>query len=64
MDKAAKTAECAYFIWLRAGRPEGKALEYWLQAEAELAAKSLPETASASPAPLAEKAKQPQRKNK
>ncbi len=40
MDRATETAECAYFIWLRAGCPEGKALEHWLQAEAELAAKS------------------------
>ena len=60
MDKAAEIAECAYFIWLREGRPEGKALEHWLQAEAELAAKSPPETTST--AALAEKAKQPQRK--
>jgi hypothetical protein len=62
MERETETAEYAYFIWLRTGCPEGKALEHWLQAEAELAAKSPPETTSASPAPLAEKAKQPQRK--
>ena len=42
MDKETETAEYAYFIWLRTGCPEGKALEHWLQAEAELAAKSRP----------------------
>ena len=40
MDRPTKTAECAYFIWLRAGCPEGKALEHWLQVVAELAATS------------------------
>jgi hypothetical protein len=30
--------ERAYEIWERAGRPEGKTVEHWLQAEAEVAA--------------------------
>ena len=30
--------ERAYEIWERADRPEGKATEHWLQAEAEVAA--------------------------
>jgi hypothetical protein len=30
--------ERAYEIWQRAGRPEDKAVEHWLQAEAEIAA--------------------------
>jgi len=30
--------ERAYEIWERAGRPAGKAVEHWLQAEAEIAA--------------------------
>jgi hypothetical protein len=30
--------ERAYEIWQQAGRPEGKAEEQWLQAEAEIAA--------------------------
>jgi hypothetical protein len=30
--------ERAYQIWERAGRPEGKATEHWLQAEAEISA--------------------------
>ena len=31
-------ARCAYLIWERAGRPDGRALEHWMQAEAGLAA--------------------------
>ena len=27
-----------YEIWERAGRPEGRSVEYWLQAEAEITA--------------------------
>lgn len=30
--------ERAYEIWERDGRPEGKAVEHWLRAEAEVAA--------------------------
>jgi hypothetical protein len=33
--ESCKIAERAYLLWELAGRPEGKALEYWLQAEAE-----------------------------
>jgi hypothetical protein len=33
-----RVQERAYEIWQRAGRPEGKAMEHWLQAEAETAA--------------------------
>ncbi|MGC2412021.1 MAG: DUF2934 domain-containing protein [Stellaceae bacterium] len=33
-----RTRERAYEIWERAGRPEGKASEHWLQAEAEITA--------------------------
>ena len=33
-----RVRERAYEIWERAGRPEGKATEHWLQAEAEIAA--------------------------
>ena len=29
--------QLAYSIWLREGRPEGKALDHWLRATAELA---------------------------
>jgi hypothetical protein len=31
-------AERAYLLWKQAGSPEGRALEFWLQAEAECAA--------------------------
>ena len=33
-----RVRERAYQIWEGAGRPEGKAVEHWLQAEAEIAA--------------------------
>jgi hypothetical protein len=33
-----RVRERAYEIWERAGRPEGKSTEHWLQAEAEIAA--------------------------
>ncbi len=36
INESRDTAERAYLIWERAGRPDGKALEYWLQAKAEL----------------------------
>jgi hypothetical protein len=28
---------CAYFIWEQEGKPEGRALDHWLQAELQLA---------------------------
>jgi hypothetical protein len=31
-------AVCAYFIWEQEGKPEGRALDHWLQAELQLAA--------------------------
>ena len=36
INESRGTAERAYLIWEQAGRPDEKALEYWLQAEAEL----------------------------
>jgi len=33
--------ERSYSIWERQGRPEGKSVEHWLQAKAELEAESL-----------------------
>ena len=30
--------ERAYDLWERAGRPDGKAIDFWLQAEAEIVA--------------------------
>ena len=33
-------AERAYLIWENMGRPEEQALEHWVRAEAELAAKA------------------------
>jgi hypothetical protein len=31
-----KIAACAYILWEKAGRPPGRDVEYWLQAEAQL----------------------------
>jgi hypothetical protein len=31
-------AVCAYFIWEQEGKPVGRALDHWLQAELQLAA--------------------------
>ena len=36
----ARTRERAYAIWEREGRAHGRALDHWLQAEAELAAEA------------------------
>jgi Protein of unknown function (DUF2934) len=33
-----ETAVCAYFIWEQEGKPVGRALDHWLQAELQLAA--------------------------
>jgi hypothetical protein len=35
-DRSFDVSERAYAIWEQAGCPEGKALDNWLQAEAEL----------------------------
>ena len=31
-----RIANCAYLIWEREGRPDGRDVEFWLQAEAQL----------------------------
>ena len=33
--------ECAYSLWASEGRPEGRALDYWLQAEQEIVNQSM-----------------------
>ena len=33
-----ETAVCAYLIWEQEGKPVGRALDHWLQAELQLAA--------------------------
>ncbi len=38
MDRPTEIARRAYLIWEHTGCPDGKALDHWLQAEAELAA--------------------------
>lgn len=60
VDRNIEIARCAYSIWERAGRPDGKALEHWLEAEAELAAEPAPQD---SPLPLAPAARAPKSKH-
>ncbi|HEY5811278.1 MAG TPA: DUF2934 domain-containing protein [Terrimicrobiaceae bacterium] len=39
-----EVAVCAYFIWEQEGKPIGRALDHWLQAELQLAAALLHES--------------------
>lgn len=43
-DRFAKIRERAYLIWERENKPEGKHLEHWLCAEAEIDAELAAET--------------------
>ena len=54
-------ARCAYSIWELAGRPNGKAVEHWLQAERELAFKlqDPPQRKSAGANPIAAATRKP-----
>jgi len=36
-DRSVRIAEKAYGLWEREGRPDGKSLDHWLQAEADVA---------------------------
>jgi len=48
-------ARCAYFIWKKEGCPEGRDVEFWTRAEAELEATLAPAArAAAQPMPAAE----------
>jgi 3-mercaptopyruvate sulfurtransferase SseA len=51
VDTQFQIAERAYFIWKQKGCPDGKALDNWLQAEAELstAKTSNPATSAKTP---------------
>ena len=40
---------CAYCIWEVEGRPEGRGLNHWLEAEKQLAASGLHEEAATEP---------------
>jgi len=42
-------AERAYHFWEQEGRPDGKALAHWLQAETELAAAPTSQPTTANP---------------
>jgi hypothetical protein len=48
-----QTSRRAYQLWERAGCPQGRDLEFWLQAEAELRIASQPERPESAAAPLA-----------
>ena len=56
-DLATRVRQRAYFIWECENRPEGRHLEHWLRAEAEIEAERLPSTdqaeqpSSGQPAP-------------
>ena len=39
-DKASRIQEHAYYLWEKAGRPQGSDLEHWLEAERELSGQS------------------------
>ncbi len=41
----------AYHIWEREGRPDGRDLEHWIQAQLELTAEVVPTQAQRNPAP-------------
>jgi hypothetical protein len=55
LDTRFQIAERAYLIWEQKGCPEGKALENWLQAEAELSTGTTSELPSSSATKLQEK---------
>jgi hypothetical protein len=55
LDTRFQIAERAYFIWKQKGCPDGKALDNWLQAEAELSTGTTPEVPWASAKTLQEK---------
>jgi hypothetical protein len=53
LDTEKNIRERSYLIWEREGRPPGRSLEHWLQAEAELSGAAKParaRRAAASPA--------------
>lgn len=61
--------ELAYRLWQEDGAPEGRAMDYWLQAEAALAAipakaktPPKPKTSAAKPAAAKTKAAEPKTK--
>jgi hypothetical protein len=39
LDLLQRISECSYQLWEREGRPDGRDLDHWLQAEQELVAK-------------------------
>jgi hypothetical protein len=60
-DTRFQIAERAYLIWEQKGCPEGRALENWLQAEAELSTGTTSELSSSSATKIKEKSKRNKR---
>lgn len=42
-NKSTRIAEKAYHLWERDGRPDGRSLDHWLQAEADVAGEAAPD---------------------
>jgi Protein of unknown function (DUF2934) len=61
LDTRFQIAEGAYLIWEQKGCPEGRALENWLQAEAELSTGTTSELSSSSATKIKEKSKRNKR---
>jgi hypothetical protein len=61
LDTRFQIAERAYLIWEQKGCPEGRALENWLQAEAELSTGTTSELSSSSATKIKEKSKRNKR---
>lgn len=51
MDLEAKIRELAYVKWVDAGRPEGDGIEFWKQAEQELAERESPQPVAVGETP-------------
>jgi hypothetical protein len=51
VDTQFQIAERAYFIWKQKGCPDGKALDNWLQAEAELSTSKTSKPAASAKMP-------------
>lgn len=60
LGKQMETSRLAYRIWEAEGKPDGRDLEHWLKAEAELAArKAAPRKSTARPSRKQASTRQP-----
>ena len=51
MSHATDVNDLAYRLWDEAGRPEGRDMDFWLQAEAQLKTATKPKAAKAADKP-------------